>query len=101
MFYKAKAKQVFQARKATYSLLTKVRKLNLSVDVFTELFERLVIPILLYGSEIWGYECSKQLEAMYNNVMRRFLKLHKTTSMCMVKGELNLIDISEYIENRV
>ena len=33
-FYKAKAKQVLQARKATYSLLTKVRKLDLSVDVF-------------------------------------------------------------------
>ena len=100
-FNKAKSKQVLQARKATYSLLTKAKKLDLATDVFTELFERLVIPILLYGSEVWGYECSKQLEVMYNKVMRSFLKLHKTTPMCMVKGELDLKDISEYIENRM
>ena len=100
-FNKAKSKQVLQARKANYSLLSKVRRLDLATDVFTELFERLVIPILLYGSEVWGYECSKQLQVMYNKVMRSFLKVHKSTPMCMVKGELDLKDISEYIENRM
>ena len=33
--------------------------------------------------------------------MRRFLKLHKTTPMCMVNGELGLKEISEYIDNRM
>ena len=100
-FNKAKSKQVLQAKKATFSLLTKVRKLNLSADVFVELFERLVIPVLLYGSEIWGYEDLKQVQIMYNNAMRNFLRLHKNTSMCMVKGELGLKDISEYVNNRM
>ena len=51
-FNKAKAKQVLQARKANFSLSAKTKELNLSTDTFTELFERLIIPVLLYGSEI-------------------------------------------------
>ena len=65
------------------------------------MFEKLVIPVLLYGSEIWGFECTKQLQVMCNTIMRRFLRLHKTTSMCMLNGELGLKEINEYIENRM
>ena len=59
------------------------------------------MPILLYGSEIWGFENPKQLQTMVNNVMRKFLKLHKSTPMCMINGELGFKEISEYIENRM
>ena len=100
-FNKAKAKQVLQARKANFSLSAKTRELNLSVDTFTELFERLIIPVLLYGSEIWGYENLNHLQVMCNNVMRRFLKLHKTTPMNMLIGELGMKEITEYIDNRM
>ena len=100
-FNKAKNKQVLQAKKATFSLLSKVRQLNLAVDVFNELFERLVIPVLLYGSEIWGYENTKQLQVMCNNVMRRFLRLHRSTPVCMINGELGIKEIEEYTDNRI
>ena len=98
---KAKAKQVLQAKKATYSLITRIKQLNLTFETSIELIERLIIPVLLYGSEIWGYENSKQLQTMFNIVMRKFLKLHKTTPMCMINGELGLKEILEYIENRM
>ena len=101
IFNKAKAKQVLQAKKANFSLSTKTRELNLAVDTFKELFERLIIPILLYGSEIWGYENTNHLQIMYNNVMRRFLKLHKSTPMNMLIGELGMKEIAEYIDNRM
>ena len=38
---------------------------------------------------------------MINNVMRKFLKLHKSTPMCMINGELGLKEVSDYIENRM
>ena len=100
-FNKAKAKQALQAKKATFSLITKIKQLNLTFETSIELFERLIIPVLLYGSEIWGYENPKQLQTMVNNVMRKFLRLHKSTPMCMINGELGLKEISEYIENRM
>ena len=36
-------------------MLTKVKKHNLEADVFIDLVETLIIPRLLYGSEIWGF----------------------------------------------
>ena len=48
------AKQITQARKALYCMLTKAMKLQLPIDIQCQLFDHLVLPILLYGSEIWG-----------------------------------------------
>ena len=100
-FHKARAKQVLQAKKSYYSMLTKVKKHNLDVDVFIDLVEKLVIPTLLYGSEIWGYGDLKHLQTFLNKIMRRFLRLHKSTPMCMINGELGLKEITEYTENRM
>ena len=100
-FHKAMAKQVLQAKKAYYSMQAKVKKHNLDVDVFIDLVERLVIPTLLFGSEIWGFGDLKQLQVFLNYIMRRYLRLHKSTPMCMINGELGLKEISEYIENRM
>ena len=55
-FNKAKAKQVRQAKNTNFSLLAKVRQLNKSADIFTELFERIIIPVILYGPEVVNNE---------------------------------------------
>ena len=100
-FEKAKAKQALQAKKASYSLISRIRQLNLTFEVSIELIEKLIIPILLYGSEIWGYEDPKHLQITLNKVLRRLLRLHKTTPICMINGESGLKEISEYIDNRM
>ena len=66
-FNKAKAKQCVQAKKATFLLLRKRLNFNLPYDIMIDLYEKLIIPILLYGSEIWGYEDSKQVHVVYND----------------------------------
>lgn len=43
-----------QANKALFSLLRKIKTLSLPFDVQTDLFEKIIKPILLYGSEMWG-----------------------------------------------
>ena len=49
-------KNVFnKASRAMFSLLKKSRVLNLPIDLQLDLFDKLVTPILLYGSEIWAY----------------------------------------------
>ena len=100
-FHKAKTKQATQAMKATFSLITKIKQLNLSIETSVELIEVLIMPIFLYGSEIWGFEPPKQIQTKFNGLMRKFLHLHKRTSMTMINGELGLKEISEYIENRM
>ena len=47
---------VNQSQRALYSLLTKSRNLNLSIDLQLHLFNQLVLPILLYGCKVSGFE---------------------------------------------
>ena len=41
------------------SVLRKTRKLNLPIDIQLQMFDSMVSSILLYGSEVYGFEnCS-------------------------------------------
>ena len=59
-FAKAKAKQVSQAKRALYSLTSKCRKLCLPADIQCHLSDACIVPVLLYGSEVWGFCDLKQ-----------------------------------------
>ena len=39
-----------------FSLLKKIRKMLLPVDVAIKLFNNLVKPVVLYGAKVWGCE---------------------------------------------
>ena len=54
-FYKAIDRQISKAKKALYALTTKSRRLLLPIDILFELFEKMVVPILFYGSGVYGY----------------------------------------------
>ena len=49
-------KQLDQGRMAQFSLLIKASNLDLPIDIQTKLFESIVCPILLYGSEVWRFQ---------------------------------------------
>jgi len=44
-----------QATKAMFALLSKGRMHQLPTDVMLELFDKTVLPIMLYGCEVWGF----------------------------------------------
>ena len=48
----------------------------------------MVEPVLLYGSEIWGYENIKIIEQVHLQFCKRILKVRTTTPNFMVYGEL-------------
>ena len=47
-----------------FYVLRKARKLCLPIDVLLQLFDAMVAPILLYGSEVWGYEDCNVIETL-------------------------------------
>ena len=100
-FKKAISKQVTQARRALYSMLAKAKKLKLSVDIQCHLFDHLILPILLYGSEIWGYEDISQIEVLHRKFLRTILYVNKCTPDCMVYGETGRGLILNHVKCRV
>ena len=61
-FIKNNQRLVEQAGKAMFSISRKSRKLHLQIDLQLQLFDSMVAPILLYGSEITSFEKSDSLK---------------------------------------
>ena len=101
-FIEAQDKQITQARKALYSLILQSSRLSLPIDLELDLFDKLVIPILLYGSELWGLESNlKKIELFCTRFYKKLLKVGKSTAVCMAYGEVGRYSINRLIESRM
>ena len=76
-FCKNQSKLVSQGRKAMYSILKKCRNLNLPVDIQLELFDTIVLPVVMYGCEVWGFEKNNILESFCLQFYKILLGLKK------------------------
>ena len=94
-------KQVAQAKRAMYSLITKARKLDLPIDIQLDLFDHLVTPILLYGCEVWGFADLVEVEKLYLRFCKLILRIRTNTSSCMVYGEIGRCAMRTVIERRL
>ena len=99
-FVMAKKRLYDQANKAMFSLLRKARSLLLPVDLQLELFHTLVTPIVLYGSEIWGYENLELIEKLHLRFCRILLNVNKSTPLSMLYGELGETPLALKIKHR-
>ena len=90
-----------QATKAMYLLLSKVRKANLPIDLTLKLFDHTVVPILTYGSEIFGFENVGILEKVHNEFLRKITKAKRATPISFLHGELGRFPISLIINCRM
>ena len=73
-----------QRKKVLHVLYRKIRNLHLSLDSQLYLFAHTIVPILLYGCEIWGFH-NVQIE---NVSLRKITKLRKSIPICMLHAEL-------------
>ena len=96
-FKKAIENQKAVGLRAMQALLTKSRILCLDVDTSMELFQRCVMPILLYGSEIWAFDSVNlaTLEVFYRGFLKQILHLYRATPTCMVLGETGQPKLSD------
>ena len=96
-FNKAADKQLFQAKKALFFLNSKTAQLNLPVDLQLNLFEKLIIPVLTYGCEIWGFTNLSRIELFQRKFLKRALNVHKYIANVMAYGETGLA----HVENKI
>ena len=67
-----------------------------------QLHDACTVPTLLYGSEGWilTKEETEKIEAINNNILKRFLKTPKTTSKELIYMETGSTSISSMIDSR-
>ena len=100
-FLKNSKRLLDQARKAMLSVLRKSKKLFLPVDIQLQLFDSMVAPILLYGSEVSGFETSNVLESLCLQFYKYILEAKKTTSNIILYGELGRYTVEILIKSRM
>ena len=92
-FFAAKKKLLADhAEKAMYSLIEKKsRSLMLLIDLQIELFEKMVQPILLYGSEVWGFGNLNVLERVVLKYLKLILSMKTSTPNFMIYRGLSYL----------
>jgi hypothetical protein len=79
----------------------KSRKLCLPISLQLHLFSSVVVPIFLYGSEVWGFEQVQILEKFQLYFCKFILNLKASTPYCMVYGELGIFQLALQVKARV
>ena len=90
-----------QGTKAMYSLLKKCRRHNLSIECQLDMFDKAILPVLLYSSEIWGFENLDVLEKVHLRFCKLILNLKQTTPNSIIYGELGRFPISLTVKMRM
>ena len=100
-FTKALEERITLSRKALFSLNAKAGRLHLPPDIHIDLFHKMILPILIYGCEVWGYANLEKLEIFFRKFLKRVLWLGKSTPNCIVYGETGTFPIANLVQNRM
>ena len=66
-----------------------------------KLFDQTIMPILLYGSEVTGFENLQKIEKIQLDFLRSILKMKSSTPLVMVYGEFGRVPIAIQIKIRM
>ena len=89
------------ASRAMFVVLKKGSTLQLDFDTTLQLFDSTVVPILLYGSEVWGFTIIDLVERLHLRFLKLLLKIRKSTPNCMVYGETGRFPLDIVIKCRL
>ena len=87
-FIETRKKRVEQAHKALFSIYKLIQNECIPIDVQLKMFDSMVEPILLYGSEVWVFEDMYLIEQFHLKFSKIILNMRNTTANCMVYGDL-------------
>ena len=91
-----------QAKKASFALLTILRRLNHPpVTLALKLYESMVAPIMCYSSEIWGFTENMNLERVELGFLKAILNLPLSSPNMAVLGEIGQLPINLWWKEKI
>ena len=83
------------AGRALGSIINKFKSLkNVGYNTFTKLYKCGVMPIMQYGSSVWGFKKAPEMDCIQNRAMRYFLGTHKHTPIVGMLGDMGWYKLS-------
>jgi len=56
-------------------------------STYFSLFDQVVLPVLCYGADVWGYEQTERIECIQLKLLKRILAVNNTTPNSAVLAE--------------
>lgn len=85
-----------QALKATFDLQKKLTKFEyIRPPEIKSLFYKLVVPILNYASEVWGFNPGADVERVHLKFLKNLLGVKRSTPNDFIYGEFGVMPLSE------
>ncbi len=81
-----------------YALIGKCRKLGLPIDLQLELSDRMIVPIMLYGCEVWRPENYIETKKLHFKFLKLILWVHGRTTNNILYGELGRFSLEIQIK---
>ena len=69
--------------------------------MYWNLFDKMILPILLYGAEIWGFKVHKSIESVQERFCKFVLSLPSKTTNAAALGECGRYPIQVHCVVRV
>ena len=82
-------------------MLIKANRLKLSVELQCGIYNNLVIPVLLYACEIWGFSDLSSVELFHRKCLKTILRVNKFTAHAIIYGETGSHKIELNINKRI
>ena len=97
-----------KAKRAIYAMNSKINIRFLSTKTLIRLFDSLICPILLYGSEIWEPFLNEsndkwdknEIEKVHTQFLKRIIGVNRSTSNAMVRGDLGRYSLQSRVTLR-
>ncbi len=91
-----------KARRALHAIRTRLFKTDIPIRIWTKIFDSVILPIALYGSEIWGPTSNYShkdwlkhpLEALHVEFCRSILHVHRNTPNNACRAELGRLPLN-------
>ncbi len=90
-----------RASRAMFALLKKCNSLSLPPDIMVDLFDKMLLPIITYGSDIWGFEIKEFIHRFQTKYYKRVFNLNKSTPTFLILGELGKFPVDISIKSRM
>ena len=87
--------------KAMHLLRKRIINLCIPVDCQLKLFDQTIVPILLYRSEVTGFENLQPLEKIHLDFMKNILKMKSSNPLAMVNGEFGRYPLKIQVKVRM
>ena len=67
---------------------------NITSDITLKVFDTQIMPILHYGSEVWGYSDSQCIERVQLKCCKNIMKIHTRVPGIAVRGEMGRLPLA-------